>query len=170
MALQFFELADQAKTKSCDKHTKLGAIIIDINGNVLIESCNTMPTGIKITDERLERPIKYQYIEHAERNACFYASKHGIKLEGTIMCMSCNPIPCTECARAIIQSGIKMIIGRDIENVASKKWDDSCNFALDLLKEADIIIVFINENGKFNVIGNLPETYKQFLVSIGYDN
>ncbi len=40
------------------------------------------------------RPIKYQYIEHAERNACFYAAKHGIKLEGTILWMSCNPIPC----------------------------------------------------------------------------
>ncbi len=165
----FFELADQAKIKSCDKHTKLGAIILDTNGKVLIESCNTIPQGLEITDDRLERPIKYQYIEHAERNACFYAAKHGIKLEGTILLMSCNPIPCTECARAVIQSGIKMIIGRDIENVASKKWDDSCNFALELLKEAGIIIVFINEDNKFNIIGNPSEIYKQFLTSIGHN-
>jgi dCMP deaminase len=168
MELNYFKLADQAKINSCDKHTKLGGIIIDINGNVLVESCNTMPQGIEIKDDRLERPIKYEYIEHAERNACYYAAKNGIKLEGTILLMSCNPIPCTDCARAVIQSGIKMIIGRDIDNVASKKWDDSCNFALNLLKEAGIIIVYVGENNKFNIVGNLTENYKQFLMSMGY--
>ncbi len=164
-----FNLADEAKLKSCDKHTKLGALIIDINGQILIESSNTIPKGLEIKDERLERPIKYQYIEHAERNACFYAAKHGIKLEGTIMVMSCNPIPCTECARAVIQSGIQMIVGRDIDNVASKKWDDSCNFALELLKEAGITVVFINETtNKFNIIGNPSASGKEFLTLIGY--
>jgi dCMP deaminase len=156
-------LADVAKLKSCDKHTKLGAVVTDLQGNVLIDSCNTIPDGLVITDERLERPTKYQFIEHAERNACFYAAKHGIKLEGTIMIMSCNPVPCTECARAIIQSGIKMVVGKDIENVASKKWDDSCNFALELLKEAGVIVVFVNELGQFNIVGNLTDEYRQFL-------
>jgi len=166
MGLNFFELADLAKNKSCDKHTKLGALIININGKVLIDSCNTIPHGIKITDDRLERPIKYQYIEHAERNACFYAAKYGIPLDGTILFMSCNPIPCTECARAIIQSGIGMIIGRNIENVASKKWDDSCNFALELLKEAGIVIVFLDETYNIEtLIGDPSESYKKFLIN-----
>jgi dCMP deaminase len=162
----FINQADQAKFKSCDKHTKLGAIIVDIKGNVLIDSCNTIPLEVNITDDRLERPIKYQYIEHAERNACFYAAKHGIKLDGTIMIMSCNPIPCTECARAIIQSGIKMVIGRDIENVASAKWDDTCNFALELLKEAKVAVVFVDGNNKFRIVGDSGNKYKQFIEDL----
>ena len=165
MFTDFFSIVDNAKLGSCDKHTKLGAIVIDVDEKVLIESCNTMPEGISITEERLERPIKYQYIEHAERNAVFYAARHGIKLEGTILCVNCNPVPCTECARAVIQSGIKMIIGRDIKNMASERWDESCKFALDMLKEAGVVVVYVNDKREFRIIGSISDTYKKILLN-----
>ena len=142
---EYFRLADDAKKHSSDKHTQLGACIVNLGGEVLIRAAsNSIPDGVKVTDERLERPIKYQYIEHSERNACFYAARHGIALNNSIMYMSCNPVPCTECARAVIQSGIKLVVGRDISNVASKKWDDSCNFALEMLKEAGVMVAFVD--------------------------
>src|SRR5271157_2542052 len=107
----FFAEADLAKEHSCDVHTKIGAILVNLHGNVLISECNNMPVGIKVAPERLERPTKYSYIEHAERNAIYSAALQGISPEGLIMVMSCNPVPCTECARAVIQSGIAMIVG-----------------------------------------------------------
>ena len=162
---ELFQVADNAKLTSCDKHTKLGACVVDLDGNVLVTASNTMPDGLEIKPERLERPIKYEYIEHSERNACFYAARRGISLDGTIMYMSCNPVPCKECARAVIQSGIKLVVGRDIRNVASKKWDDSCSFALDMLSEAGVMVAFIDveRNVCTRIVGRISKPHLQFL-------
>lgn len=162
----FLDTARQAKEESCDKHTKLGAAVVDLNCLILVTASNTMPEGIEPTDERLERPLKYNYIEHAERNACFHAAKFGIKLDGTVMFMSDNPVPCTECARAIIQVGIKMIVGRNVKNVASSKWDESCNLALEMLKKAGVVVVYVADDLALEIVGNPEPTYAHFLQRI----
>ena len=111
---------------------------------VAIEACNTFIQGIAVTPERLERPAKYTYIEHAERNACFSAAKRGFCMDGCTMVMSCNPVPCAECARAIVQSGVKRVVGPDMSQTASSKWDTSCSVGEQLLTEAGVILTFVD--------------------------
>ena len=164
MYARYFQMAEDAKAKSWDKHTKLGAVVIDLSGKTLVTACNNVPDGIVVTDEMLERPMKYHFFEHAERGACYYAAKNGIKLGGAIMWMSCNPVPCEDCARGIINSGIKMVVGRDIANVASQKWDESCKFGLELLKKAEVAVVFMKEDGEYTIVGTPSEEYVAFIA------
>ena len=162
--MELFARADEAKAGSCDIHTKIGAIVVDAEGRELVRACNTMPEGLDVTPECLERPAKYQWIAHAEVNAICHAARRGIKLEGAIMVMSCNPVPCTECARAIIQSGIRMVVGRDMDQVASSRWDSSCEFALSMLTKAGVAVVYVSATPRV-VMGNgtLSDESKAFL-------
>lgn len=74
----------------------------------LIYGCNMFPDGVHVTPGRLERPAKYAYTEHAERNAIYLAASRGWKLYGSTMYLSW--FPCADCARAIVQSGIKRLV------------------------------------------------------------
>jgi dCMP deaminase len=56
---------------------------------------------------RFERPTKYFYMCHAEANSIFLAARNGIKTLGSHIYT--QGIPCADCAKAIIQAGIKKI-------------------------------------------------------------
>jgi len=53
--------------------------------------------GVKDLPDRFERPIKYMFFEHAERNAIFTAARHGIRTEGATLYV--QALPCVDCAR-----------------------------------------------------------------------
>ncbi len=53
--------------------------------------------GVKDLTNRFERPIKYMFFEHAERNAIFTAARHGIRTEGATLYV--QALPCVDCAR-----------------------------------------------------------------------
>lgn len=128
----FVEMAELVSTKSKDPSTKVGAVIVGPGNEIVSTGFNGFPRGvreheIKLVDpfqgimvldkERLDkerwekRPEKYQWVEHAERNAIFNAARYGIKTEGCRMYLNWLPIPCSDCTRAIIQAGIVEIIG-----------------------------------------------------------
>lgn len=96
-------------TKSKDKTTHYGAVVVGPDNEVRSVGYNSFPRDIN--DDvlsRQERPEKYFWIEHAERNAINNAALVGIPLKGCKLYT--NGIPCAECARSIIQSGIKEVI------------------------------------------------------------
>ena len=97
-----------ASIVSSDLNTQNGAIIVN-NGEIISMGANSIPLNVKIDDNRLKRPDKYNYIEHAERNAIYNAAKQGKSTYGATM--YCPWFACTDCARAIIQSGIKKVVG-----------------------------------------------------------
>jgi dCMP deaminase len=127
-------------TKSKDRSTKLGAVIVGANHEVLSIGFNGFPRGVP--DEREsyhERPTKYLVTEHAERNAIFNCARQGIALEGTTMYLPFEPTPCARCTRAVIQSGIKHIIGTDVKFTGKgKQWDEDLALALEMLADAGI--------------------------------
>ena len=53
--------------------------------------------GVNDLTNRFERPVKYMYFEHAERNAIFTAARHGIRTEGATLYV--QALPCVDCAR-----------------------------------------------------------------------
>ena len=82
---------------------------------------------IAIDPERWERPLKYDFVEHAERNAVYNAARVGIPLKGCRAYLNWEPYPCKECAKAFIQAGIVEVIGPDIEFPNHKRTDGEGN-------------------------------------------
>lgn len=113
----FSRLLDTAQLTSEDPDTQVGCVLVSADENDIIMSANKFTTGIIATDENSKRPEKYNWIEHAERNAIFNAAKHGIKLADATMYLP--GFPCVECARSIAQSGIKKLFCGSVEG-----WDE----------------------------------------------
>jgi dCMP deaminase len=61
-----------------------------------------------------KRPEKYQWVEHAERNAIYNAAREGITLKGSTAYLNWEPVPCSDCTRALIQAGVVEVVGPDI--------------------------------------------------------
>ena len=114
-AQRFIELADKVATWSSDPSTKCGAVIVDDDDQtVLAVGYNDLPRGVSDTPDKWVRPPegdKYSWVEHGERNAIYNAARQGISVKGATMYLNYAVECCTDCSRAIIQSGIARVIG-----------------------------------------------------------
>jgi len=68
-------------------------------------------TGVVLHPDRWERPAKYEWVEHAEKNAVYNAARIGVALKGCRAYLNWEPRPCIECCKAFIQAGIVEVIG-----------------------------------------------------------
>jgi len=108
----FILQANLIAQKSKDPSTKVGCVIVGDDNAILSMGFNGFPRGVdEHLSERWKRPEKYFWVEHAERNAIYNAARNGINLNGARAYLNWEPKPCTDCARAFIQVGIKEIIG-----------------------------------------------------------
>lgn len=106
----FMGLAHLSALRSKDPHTQVGAAIVDANHRVVSVGYNGLPTGCSDDDFPWSREgqgleSKYLYVVHAELNAILNAPR---SLQGCTLYVSL--FPCNECAKAIIQCGIKRIV------------------------------------------------------------
>ncbi len=128
----FMGIAYLSAMRSKDPSTQVGACIVDQDHKVVSIGYNGMPIGCDDDQMPWERgegiDSKYLYVCHAEFNAILNirsASLKGCSIYVTLF-------PCNECAKAIIQTGIKEIIYvsdkyADTDGVkASKKMFDMC--------------------------------------------
>ena len=115
---RWMDLASLVSTWSKDQSRKAGSVIVN-ERNVLVSlGWNGFPRGIlDDVPSRHERPVKYLWTEHAERNASFNAAAEGHPLKGCRLYV--QMYPCADCARAIIQSGIQEVIS------IAPNWNDS---------------------------------------------
>ena len=127
-----------ASEGSDDEDTKVGCIITNLHNEVLIKSCNKLPYGISYSKDKISRPGKYTWIEHAERNAIYEAALKGYSLNACKMYL--NWFPCIDCTRAIIQSGIKNLIVPNKPDFNHHRWGEQFKLSYQMLKEADIFI------------------------------
>jgi len=105
---------------STDADTQVGAVIVDATGKLIAAGANHHTFGMIATETNSTRPVKYDYIEHAERSAIYTAARLGMPLEGVAMYM--EGFPCVECARAIVQSGIAELYHGSIEGFDPVKY------------------------------------------------
>lgn len=147
----FLDMAVFVAQKSKDISTKVGCVIVGPDKEVRSTGFNGFPRRVNDErKERLERPLKYLWTEHSERNAIYSAAKIGIPLDG------CNIYvdfyPCADCARAIIQAGIKEVIvdGRNYQQKydLSLRWKESLDVAKEMLIEAEVKIRLYLEEQK----------------------
>ena len=105
----FMGIALLASMRSKDPNTQVGACIVDSNNIILSTGYNGFPTGCsddKFPWERSGEDTKYPYVVHAELNAILNSG--GKDLRGASIYVAL--FPCNECAKAIIQSGIKEVV------------------------------------------------------------
>lgn len=140
---KFIDATKLVASWSKDRSRKVGAIIINDDNRIIATGYNGMPIGVNDdVDSRHERPIKYMYTEHAERNAIYSAALSGISTKGaTIVLMW---FPCADCARGIIQSGIKEVKCKE-PDFSDPIWGASFIVAHEMLTEASVLITYYNE-------------------------
>ena len=107
----FMAIAIVASLRSKDTNTSVGAVIVDPNKHIVATGYNGFPSGIKERELPKGRDgewlnTKYPYTVHAELNAIL--NRTSLDLYGATI--YCTLYPCNECAKAIIQSGIKEIV------------------------------------------------------------
>ncbi len=133
----FLGLADAAGTRSKDGSTQVGCVIVGDYQMVVSTGYNDLPRQVENLPERFEAPEKYLWVEHAERNAIYMAARRGVALEGSTIYM--QSMPCVDCARAIIQSGIRHITTRDPYKISnSGHYDSQFPVVLTMLQEGNV--------------------------------
>lgn len=131
--------AQRAAGASDDPDKEVGCVIVNpFMDTLVMDAANTMPGGITVRADRQTKPEKFDWIEHAERNAIFRAARAGIRTAG--MTMYLPWFPCHECARAIIQARIAELVCMR-PDFSHHKWGRSHEIATEMLDECDMITV-----------------------------
>lgn len=134
---------------SQDPETQTGALIISPSlDEILAYGANHFPEGVEVkfpTKEELQdeeklkawKNWKYDHIIHAEPSAIYAAAKAGKATKNAVMYMPW--IPCTPCAKSIIDAGIKTLIGhKAMIMMTPEHWWESTDYALGLLEDAGV--------------------------------
>ena len=104
----YLNICRAVSARSKDPNTQLGCVIVGPAHEIRSTGYNSFPRGIRDdVPERLIRPTKYLWIEHAERNAICNAARAGTATEGCTLYVEI--MPCMDCARAIVQAGIREV-------------------------------------------------------------
>ena len=154
----FMGIAMLAARRSKDPSTQVGACIVSPDNIIISTGYNGMPKGC--SDDtfpwdrtgELEVETKYPYVVHAELNAILNAN--GRSLQGSRIYVAL--FPCNECAKAIIQSGVKEVLFlsdkyRDsMNNIASRKMLDAAGVKYRKLETdlKSITLDFVPEESK----------------------
>ena len=105
----FMGVALLAAKRSKDPNTQVGACIVSQDNIILSTGYNGFPAGCSDDEfpwDREGENTKYPYVVHAELNAILNCN--GKSLKGAKIYV--DLFPCNECAKAIIQSGIKEVL------------------------------------------------------------
>ncbi|HJQ55985.1 MAG TPA: deaminase [Vineibacter sp.] len=121
---------------------KVGAVLITADGTVEIVACNTFPAGVVATAERAAGDNRFIWMEHAERNALFEAARRGVATAGATLLSTY--FPCTDCARAIVQTGVKALISPRPE-FDDPVWGASFRTSAVILEEGAVQVRYLTQ-------------------------
>lgn len=106
----FMKIAETSALRSKDPSTQVGACVVDNDNRILGIGYNGFPRGCSDDEFPWTKPEKYFYVCHAEMNALLNSNDlnlvRGSKIFTTLF-------PCNNCAKIIIQLGIKEVIYLD---------------------------------------------------------
>jgi dCMP deaminase len=136
---RFLDLAAHVATWSKDPSTQVGAVIVRPDKTIASIGFNGFPRGVIDSAHRLDhRETKYALTVHAELNAILAAHEN---VSGCTLYVV--PLhPCSNCAGAIVQAGIRKVVTRRTDN---PRWEDSVLRASTVFDEAGVEVVFVEE-------------------------
>ena len=105
----YMNIARETSSLSLSMRKQVGAIIVKDN-NILSFGFNGTPSGMDNSCEDEEGDTLW-YVLHAESNAIAKVAKSTSSSEGATM--YCTLSPCNDCAKMIIQAGIKRVVYKD---------------------------------------------------------
>lgn len=113
----FMGIATLSEQRSKDPSTKVGACIVNQDKRIVGVGYNGMPKGLddKFPWGKEGKQTKYKFVVHAELNAILNSIKN---LKGCTIYTSL--FPCSECAKAIVQSGITEVVYLSDKNNGSE--------------------------------------------------
>ena len=140
---RWMDLAKLVASWSKDRSTKVGAVIVDRRNVLLSIGWNGFPRRVNDNvEERHERPAKYKWTEHAERNAIYNAASEGIELFDSTIYIPWYP--CADCARGIIQSGISEVVVVE-PDWNDERWGEDFKMVKEMFDEVQLHIRFYSE-------------------------
>lgn len=149
----FMGVAKLAARRSKDPNTQVGACIVSPDNIIISTGYNGLPNGCSDDEypwDREGRDTKYPYVVHAELNAILNAN--GRDLRGSRLYVAL--FPCNECAKAIIQAGVREVLYLSDKyadtpaTLASKRMLDSAGVTYRQLRPATRKIVLDLSTGE----------------------
>ena len=127
----YLEMAAVWGKNSYCKRRKVGAILVKDN-MIISDGFNGTPSGFENICED-ENNVTKPYVLHAEANAITKVARSNNSSENSTLYITSSP--CVECAKLIIQAGIKRVVFSDSYRISD---------GIELLKQANIEVVKIN--------------------------
>lgn len=147
---KFMGISRAVSELSKDQSTKLGAIILGEGFEIRSMGYNGFPRGVDDSmAARHERPLKYEWTEHAERNAIYNAARVGTPLQGTRLLLDSPIFVCSGCARAIINTGIRQVVvfrRKDSDAARVSRWEVDESISREMFSEAGVEVIEIYED------------------------
>lgn len=136
-------LADMIATWSREEAKRVGAVIVGPLNEIRSTGFNGLPRKIEDKPERHDRETgaKWLWSVHAEIAAITAAARMSTPIEGCTIYTSLHP--CADCAKAIIQSGIKKVVTRPYPEESN--WVNSYATSQEMLAEAGVVVEFYKD-------------------------
>jgi dCMP deaminase len=135
------KLAELVAGWSKDPSTKVACVLVK-ERRIISTGFNGFPKGINDDINRLmNREEKYELTIHAETNAIITAAIHGVSTNGCSAYITMHP--CSRCAAALINAGIKNVYVKSWDTVPSR-WIENFILSSKLLEEAGVPLVSID--------------------------
>ncbi|MDR0421311.1 MAG: dCMP deaminase family protein [Prevotellaceae bacterium] len=135
--IRYLEMAAVWAKNSYCKRRQVGAILVK-NNMIISDGFNGTPSGFENICEDENGDTK-SYVLHAEANAITKVARSNNSSEGSTLYITSSP--CLECAKLIIQAGIKRVVFSDNYRISD---------GVELLKRANIEVVQINSEQNNN--------------------
>ena len=135
---RFLDMAQMVASWSKDPNTQMGAVLVSQDKRHISVGYNGFPRGIMDNARLYDRDLKRQLMEHSERNA-IYNCPWDPHLISTTIYVTGNP--CLECAKAIVQSGIKRVVALSYEFLPL--WKENMELAQTMLEEAGLQVTLV---------------------------
>ena len=122
---RYLEMAQVWAKNSYCKRRQVGALLVK-DRMIISDGYNGTPSGFENQCED-ENDVTKPYVLHAEANAITKVAKSGNSSDGATLYVTASP--CVECAKLIIQAGIRRVVYKDLYRITD---------GIDLLKSAGV--------------------------------
>ena len=145
--MRHYMLALHVSTWSKDPTTQVGAVIVGKRRRDIAIGYNGFPPGIEDLPERyMDRPTKYLFTQHAERNVLDNA-----RFDCADATLVTTMFPCAECTKSLISKGIRRLVTCPVPAPLEERgrhvptWRDSVPASIQMLKEAGVTVLYVGK-------------------------